>query len=101
MNCIPIKKLYYKDQIAQIDSWFLNDEECAITYRDVRIKKDLVVAFGERASIVLTKINEKDDNPRSLLKVEKINVMHCVIQLQSGKMKDISTTCEELEKELQ
>lgn len=100
MDCIPIKKLYYKDQLAQIESFWLDSQECGIGYRNIRIRKDLIVGFGQRFSIILDRINKNDDNPRAALKVSNIEVEHCLIQLQSGKMRDISMTCEELEKEL-
>lgn len=100
LGCMKINKLYYKDQIKEIDSFYLNDEECSINYPRVRLKKDLIVAFGERASIVLEKMDEGSDDPRAPLQVSAINKMHCLIQLQSGKMRDISMTCNDLEKEL-
>ena len=101
MSCIPINKLYYKDQIAQIAPFWLDSEECGINYRNVRIRKDLIVGFGERASVILNKIDQNDGSSRAPLKIEDINKIHCLIQLKSGKMQDISMTCEELEKELE
>lgn len=99
LNCNPIKELYNSKQLKYISPVMLESEECLEVYKNVRIRKSLILSFADKASIMTDKINQGDDDPSSPLEVTKVNVMHCSLEFEH-KFQDIEGTCGQMEKKI-
>lgn len=94
ISCNPLKEIFEPKQLAKLDPWFLDQNTCGIVWENCHVRRDLIRSYAPKFSVNLSLIDPSGawDSP---LKIDKINVEHCVLNTDRGST-EVAEKCSDL-----